>query len=57
VVPVTGDRDESSSLTSVDSLLSKQADDIIDEDTTWVDLPSLLDVPLYEDLNLCPDRP
>jgi len=46
---MTGDSDELPSIDSVDNHLSKQADKIIDEDTTWVDLASQLDVTFYED--------
>jgi hypothetical protein len=52
---MTGDTDGGSSLDPVNNLLSKQANEIIDEDTTWVDLASQLDVSAFEDRDGHPD--
>lgn len=46
---MTGDGQELPSVEPVDNHLSKQAAEIIDEDTTWVDLAPQLDVAFYED--------
>jgi hypothetical protein len=45
---MTGEKQELPSLDPVDNLLSKQADEIINEETTWVDLASQLDVAVYK---------
>lgn len=46
---MTEDENDLPGLDPVDNLLSKQADEIIDEDTTWVDLGTKLDVTHLKD--------
>lgn len=52
---MTHDHDPFQSSEPVDNHLSKQANEIITEDTTWVDLVSQLDVTFYEDQDGHPD--
>lgn len=52
---MTDNEDGLPSIDSADNHLSKQANEIIDEDTTWVDLAAQLDVSMYEQSDGHPD--